>query len=178
MDVVCTVICLLNRLPSRVLNFDTLLQTLARHTHLPSVLMLPLKVFGSIAYVHLHKNMRTKLDPCVIRYVFLWYRTQKKRYWCYDLDTRRLYTTMDVIFLELKMFFTNEAPYSFLQGERLSEEKNWIPRDWLNWGILEISDTDTNNLKQHTELKHGNSESSKLKHGNSEPSELELKLNF
>ena len=65
-DVVCTAVYLLNRLPSRVLNFNTPLQTLARHIHLPSILILPPRVFGSVAYVHLPKTQRTKLDPCAV----------------------------------------------------------------------------------------------------------------
>ena len=60
-------------MPSRVLNFKTPLQALAHHVEFHSILMLPPQIFGCVVYVHLHKNQRTKLDPCVVRYIFLGY---------------------------------------------------------------------------------------------------------
>ena len=138
-DAVVTAFYLLNRMPSRVLAFNTPLQCLAHHTPLPFVLMLPPRTFGCVAYVHLHKNRRIKLDPCVVRCIFLGYATHKKGYRCYDPTTRRLYTTMDVTFLESKTFFPKQATHSSLQGEILSEEQNWV-----NWPGFE--DTSSSNL--------------------------------
>ncbi|KAK2991229.1 hypothetical protein RJ640_018312 [Escallonia rubra] len=70
-------------------------------------------------------NNRTKLDPCAVRCIFLGYATHQKGYRCYDPTTRRLYTTMDVTFLESETFFPKQATHSSLQGEILSEEPNW-----------------------------------------------------
>ena len=70
-NTVTTVVHLLNRMPSKVLGFQTPLQALAAHTPLPSVLMLPPRVFGCVAYVHIHKTQRTKLEPCARRCLFL-----------------------------------------------------------------------------------------------------------
>lgn len=56
--------------------------------------------FGCLAYVHIHKNQRTKLDPCVVRCIFLGYATHKKEYHCYHPTTKRTYVTMDVTFVE------------------------------------------------------------------------------
>ena len=120
-------------MPSHVLNYKTPLQVLASHIPLPSILMLPPKVFGSVAYVHLPKIHRTKLDPCAIKYVFLGYENQQKGYRCYDPTTRRLYTMMDVTFLESEMFFISQDTQSFLQGETRNEDQNWVSKNWINW---------------------------------------------
>ena len=70
-DAVATAVYLLNRMPSRVLDFETPLEALAHYVPLPSILMLPPRIFGCVVYVHLHKNQRTKLDPCVV-VAFFW----------------------------------------------------------------------------------------------------------
>ena len=129
-----TAVHLLNRLPSKVLNFKTPLQVLASHISLPTTLMLPPRVFGCVAYVHLHKNQRTKLDPCARRCLFLGYVVHQKSYRCYDPFIRRTYVTMDVTFLESKPFFP--APTSSLQGETQDKEQKWLHFDWPNSEIV------------------------------------------
>lgn len=83
-DAVSTVVHLLNRLPSKVLHFKTPLQVLVSHASLPTTLMLPPRVFDCVAYVHLHQNQRTKLDPCALRCIFLGYDVHQKGYKCYN----------------------------------------------------------------------------------------------
>jgi hypothetical protein len=104
------------------------------HVSLPTTLILPPRVFGCVAYVHLHKNQRTKLDPCAIRCLFLGYGVHQKGYRCYDPSARGLYVTMDVTFLESDTFFS--APNSSLQGEIQDEEQNWLHFHWKNSGIV------------------------------------------
>lgn len=123
-DAVATAVHLLNRLPTKALNFETPLQALQSHVPLPTVLMLPPRVFGCVVYVHLHKNQRTKLDPCALRCLFLGYAVRQKGYRCYDPSTRRIYVTMDVTFVESETYFST-ATNSTLQGERQGEEQNW-----------------------------------------------------
>lgn len=118
-DAVATAAYLLNRMPSKILNFRTPLQTLSGHKSLPTLLMLPPRIFGCVAFVHLHKNQRTKLDPCAVRCIFLGYALHQKGYKCFDPVTKRLYITMDVTFLESETFYT---PKSSLQGESQSGE--------------------------------------------------------
>ena len=89
---------LINRMSSKVLNFITPLQVLAIFVPLPSVLVLPSRVFGCVAFVHLHKNQRTKFDPCVLCCVFMGYGLHQKWYRCYHPHSRRMYTTMDFTF--------------------------------------------------------------------------------
>lgn len=70
-------------MPSKVLDFLTPLQVLATLEHLPSVLVLPLRVFGCVVFVYLHKNQWTKLDLCVICCIFMGYELHQKGYCCY-----------------------------------------------------------------------------------------------
>ena len=78
-DAVATAVYLISRMLTKILHFKTPLQILSTHISLPSLLMLPLRIFWCVAFVHLHKNQRTKLDPCAIRCLFLGYGLHKKR---------------------------------------------------------------------------------------------------
>ncbi|CAL9016092.1 unnamed protein product, partial [Prunus brigantina] len=124
-DAIVTAVHLINRMPSGVLTFKTPLQVLAQHKPLPSVLVLTPRIFGCVAFVHLHKNQRSKLDPCALRCVFVGYATHQKGYRCYHPHTRRTYVTLDVTFLESELFFHDPSSNSTLQGEIRSEEQNW-----------------------------------------------------
>ncbi|CAL2276208.1 unnamed protein product [Prunus armeniaca] len=124
-DAIVTAVHLINRMPSGVLTFKTPLQVLTQHRPLPSVLVLTPRIFGCVAFVHLHKNQRSKLDPCALRCVFVGYATHQKGYSCYHPPTRRTYVTLDVTFLESELFFHDPSSNSTLQGEIRSEEQNW-----------------------------------------------------
>uniref|UniRef100_A0A2N9I8R7 Integrase catalytic domain-containing protein n=1 Tax=Fagus sylvatica TaxID=28930 RepID=A0A2N9I8R7_FAGSY len=130
-DAVATVVHLLNRMPTKVLTFQTPLKVLSNHVPLPAVLMIPPRIFGCVAFVHLHKNQRTKLDPCAVRCLFLGYGLHKKEYRCFDPTTKRTYITMDVTFLESDTFFPSSASNSTLQRELRDEKQNW-------WGSEEL----------------------------------------
>ncbi|KAL6349893.1 hypothetical protein AAG906_002000 [Vitis piasezkii] len=56
---------------SKVLKFKTPLQALSTVISLPTALMLPPRVFGCVAFIHLHKNQRTKLNPYAELVVFV-----------------------------------------------------------------------------------------------------------
>ncbi|KAF5478674.1 hypothetical protein F2P56_005215 [Juglans regia] len=88
--------------------------------------MLPPRIFCCVAFVHLHKNQRTKLDPCAVRCLFLGYGSHKKGFRCYDPTTNRTYITIDVTFLESENFYSSLVPNSSLQGETHGEEPNWL----------------------------------------------------
>ena len=113
-DVVTTAVHLLNQMPSKVLDFQTPLQALSGYTLVPAILMLHPRVFRCVAYVHLHKNRRTKLDPCARHCLFLGYAFHQKGYRCYDLTSGCMYITMDVTFVETETFFPSNSPF---QGE-------------------------------------------------------------
>ncbi|KAI5418750.1 hypothetical protein KIW84_043103 [Lathyrus oleraceus] len=105
------------------------IKTLSTFVPLPTIQMLPPRVFGCVAFVHLHKNQRTKLEPCAIRCLFLGYGVHQKGHRCYDPITRRIYVTMDVRFLEFDHFYSSVSPNSSLQGETPEEESNWSTFD-------------------------------------------------
>jgi hypothetical protein len=128
-DAVATAVHLLNWMPSKVLDFQSPLQTLSQYVPLPTMLMLPPRVFGCVAFVHLHKNQRTKLDPCAVRCLFLGYAFHQKAYHYYDPVHRHYYMTMDVTFLEFEPFFPSPISNSSLQGETTDEETNWLGLD-------------------------------------------------
>ncbi|RVX08193.1 Retrovirus-related Pol polyprotein from transposon TNT 1-94 [Vitis vinifera] len=83
-------------------------------TFAPTVPNLPPRVFGCVAFVHLHKHQRTKLTSHALQCVFVGYALHKKGYRCYHPPTRQMYITMDVVFHEDSMYFSSESE---LQGE-------------------------------------------------------------
>jgi hypothetical protein len=111
-------IYVINRTPTRVNDFKTPLQMLSSHVQIPSVLNLIPKVFGCVVYVHIQKNLRSKLEPCAQKCVFLGFGTNQKGYKYYNPNTKKFFTTMDVTFLEEEYFFQTETP---IQGENRVE---------------------------------------------------------
>ncbi|RVW84526.1 Retrovirus-related Pol polyprotein from transposon TNT 1-94 [Vitis vinifera] len=104
---------LINRVPSSSINFQTPLQALTNAVVAPTVPNLPPRVFGCVAFVHLHKHQRTKLTSHALQCVFVGYALHKKGYRCYHPPTRQMYITMDVVFHEDSMYFSSESE---LQG--------------------------------------------------------------
>ena len=70
MDALIYAVYLLNRLPLRVLDFQTPMQVLTHHLSTSSMLTLSPKVFGCVIYVHLHQNQRSWTP--VLSAVSLW----------------------------------------------------------------------------------------------------------
>ncbi|RVW49190.1 Retrovirus-related Pol polyprotein from transposon TNT 1-94 [Vitis vinifera] len=105
---------LINRVPSSSINFQTPLQALTNVVVAPTIPNLPPRVFGCVAFVHLHKHQRTKLTSHALQCVFVGYALHKKGYRCYHPPTRQMYITMDVVFHEDSMYFSSESE---LQGE-------------------------------------------------------------
>ena len=97
-EAIATATYLTNRLPTKILKFQTPLATLNNFTHVPSSHSLPPRIFGCVVYVHLSSRVRTKFEPRAVRCVFLGYGTTQKGYRCYDPVHHRLYTTMDCDF--------------------------------------------------------------------------------
>ncbi|WJZ84536.1 hypothetical protein VitviT2T_004136 [Vitis vinifera] len=105
---------LINWVPSSSINFQTPLQALTNAVVAPTVPNLPPRVFGCVAFVHLHKHQRTKLTSHALQCVFVGYALHKKGYRCYHPPTRQMYITMDVVCHEDSMYFSSESE---LQGE-------------------------------------------------------------
>lgn len=70
---------LINRMPSRVLKYETPLQVLKNCFPTSRITMnIPFKVFGCVCYVYISNVFRSTLDPKTEKYVFLSYASNKK----------------------------------------------------------------------------------------------------
>ncbi|BFG20494.1 hypothetical protein CerSpe_067680 [Prunus speciosa] len=114
---------LINRTPSRVLDFKTPHDVFGDYVSPVSISKLPPKVFGCVAYVHVYSHQRSKLDPCALRCVFIGYSSAQKGYKCYHSPTQKVHVTLDVIFHEEVPYYV--SPSSSIQGERGSDLKNF-----------------------------------------------------
>ncbi|XP_059590838.1 retrovirus-related Pol polyprotein from transposon RE1 isoform X3 [Vitis vinifera] len=122
-EAILTATYLINRMPSRVLTFQSPRQLFLKqfpHTHAASS-DLPLKVFGCTAFVHVYSQNRSKFAPRANKCIFLGYSPTQKGYKCYSPTNKRFYTTMDVSFFEHVFFY----PKSHVQGESMNEHHVW-----------------------------------------------------
>ena len=105
-DALLTTGYLINRLPSKVLNFQSPHEKLV--SLFPSALFfsnLPLKVFGCVAFVHnVPENLGT-LEPRATKCMFLGYSMSHKGYRCYCPSSRKLFISRDVSFNETIPFY-------------------------------------------------------------------------
>lgn len=80
---------LINRLPSKILNFYSPIQLLTRF--FPDLHILSgwkPKIFGCVAFVHIHGPHRSKLDPQALKCIFVAYSSTQKGYRCYHSPTK------------------------------------------------------------------------------------------
>ncbi|KAM2707578.1 hypothetical protein EV1_036542 [Malus domestica] len=128
-EAVTYAVYVINRMPSRVVEFRTPLQVLTEHVPVVSTNTLTPRVFGCVAYVHIHKIHRSKLDPCALWCVFVGFASQQKGYKCYHPETRHMYVTMDVTFSESEYFYSSIPSHSDHQGENTSGDQ--VDLGWL-----------------------------------------------
>ena len=83
---------LINRLPSRVLQFKSPLEVLQKQP--PN--LSHLRVFGCTYFVHIQNLHRDKLDPRAAKCVFLGYSSTHKGYKCYHPPSKKLLISRDV----------------------------------------------------------------------------------
>lgn len=79
---------------------------------------IPLEVFGCTAFVHIHSQYRSKLEPKLIKCIFLGYTPNQKGYKYYFPSNKWFYTSVDVTFFESEPLY----PKSGIQGEREQQE--------------------------------------------------------
>ena len=87
-----------------------------------------LRTFGCVAYAHIPKDERHKLDPKARKCVLLGYGTETKGYRLYDPDRARVFHSRDVVFDEARMGIEKEPDREeqkerYIEIEHLSEEE-------------------------------------------------------
>ena len=109
-DAILTACFLINRQPSKVLNFNTPLSCLRQsYPKSRSFSELELRVFGCKAFVHNFSPSKSKLDPRSLECVFLGYSSTQKGYCCYCPSTKKYYVSHDVSFFENQSFFPTNS---------------------------------------------------------------------
>ena len=126
-DAIHTAVFLINRMPSRVLQFQTPIQTLSHYHSLPSLLHIPPKLFGFVCYVHVHPQNRDKLDSRAIKCMFIGYSATHKGYRCYYPPNGKFFVSMDVTFREQEAYFSEGDSATPLQGEMGNREEEQLP---------------------------------------------------
>ena len=93
---VLTAAYLINRLPSRVLEYQFPLEVLqGKRPDLSH-----LRIFGCVSFVHLSEaQQHDKLDPRAVKCIFLGYSQTQKGYKCYDPAGKKFYVSRDVRFV-------------------------------------------------------------------------------
>ena len=117
---------MINRVLSSSIDFQTPLQALTNVVVAPTITNLPPRVFGYVAFVHLHKQQHTKLTSRALQCVFVGYALHKKEYRCYHPPIRRMFVTMDVVFHEDSMYFS----YEFELQEEYQKEIQTLDYDY------------------------------------------------
>lgn len=150
-DAILTSAHLINRLPSRSLNFKKPMSILQMQYPFFKPHTLPLKTFGCTAFVHVHEHQRSKLDPRAVRTVFVGYSPTQKGYKCVCPQTKKVFVSSDVTFFENTPYFSSAS----IQGEKTNESNFWnslsipLPTEPLhvtqNPGINLSSPNSTNN---------------------------------
>ncbi|CAN1845085.1 Retrovirus-related Pol polyprotein from transposon TNT 1-94, partial [Linum perenne] len=108
-EAVLTATYLINRMPSKVLQFQPPRQLLlSLYPQLTSISSdLPPRIFGCTVFVHINPSHRTKLDPRAHKCVFIGYSPHQKGYKCYSPVTRQIFYTRDVTFFESQPYFSH-----------------------------------------------------------------------
>ncbi|RDY03703.1 hypothetical protein CR513_12680, partial [Mucuna pruriens] len=80
-EAILTTTYLINRLPTHILNdISPIKHMLSFFPNTPLMLSLPSRVFGCFAFVHSRNPLRGKLDPRVVKCVFIGYPSNKNKF--------------------------------------------------------------------------------------------------
>jgi hypothetical protein len=108
-QVVLTAAQLINRMPSRILDWKSPCEMLKDDNGE----IIPLKVFGCVCFVRDNRPTVGKLDPRAVKCVFLGYSATQKEYVCWSPGERQLLVSLDVTFHESKSYFHSRVDPPF-----------------------------------------------------------------
>jgi hypothetical protein len=106
---VLTATYLINRMPSRVLDWKSPIEMLKGKNGD----VLPLKTFGCVCFVQNNRPNVGKMDPKAVKCVFVGYSATQKGYVCWSPIKRRLFVSMDVTFRELEPYYSTQVASPF-----------------------------------------------------------------
>ena len=101
-EAISTVVYIMNRTPTEAVEYVTPQEKFTGK----KLDLSHLKVFGSIAYVHVPDELRTKLDPKAKKCIFIGYSLEQKGYKCYNPLTQKLQVSKDVVFDEMANWYS------------------------------------------------------------------------
>lgn len=158
---------LLNRTPSKVLDFKTPLQKLRDLTGIQISDGLKPRIFGCTTYVHQNVG---NLEPRSVRCMFLGYADAKKGYICFDLIQNKVHVMRDVAFHETIPYFGHECS---LQGEKNEEVKTHDFHELSMFFDEEEGECGNYEIQIDVDTPSTNSEPEPSTNGNHENHELE-----
>lgn len=100
-EAVMTAAYLINRMPSRMLDYKTPIECLKGETSY----VVPPKVFGCVCFVKDYRPSVGKLDSRALKCVFVGYSGKQKGYKCWCPSERRMFVSMDVVFRENEPYY-------------------------------------------------------------------------
>jgi hypothetical protein len=123
------------------------------------------RVFGCITYVHVPNEKRSKLDPKVEKCIFIGYSLEQKGYRCFNLSTRTLQVSRDVVFNEMVSWY---PPLKIVEDgkarngdvpSKVEQESQLIsgPQESL---ISGLSSTPWKGILRFSNIVHGSSQTS------------------
>jgi len=121
-ETIKSVVYIINRVPFRVINFQTPHQKLQSFFDTPHHPNLEPRTFGYTVYIHIPKVLPNKLDPCAQCCVFIGYSNFQKGYRCYCPQTRKLHVSLDFSFRETTPYYLVVDLGSPLQEENVYAE--------------------------------------------------------
>jgi hypothetical protein len=71
--------------------------------------ILPLKTFGCVCFVQDNRPNVGKLNPRVVKCIFVGYSGTQKGYVCWSFVEKRLFVSMNVTFREFELYYSSKA---------------------------------------------------------------------
>jgi hypothetical protein len=106
---VLTATYLINKMPSRVLDWKSPIEMLKGKDED----VVSLKIFGCVCFLQDNKLNVGKLDPKVVKCVFVGYSAIQKGYVCWSSIEGRLFVSMDFTFRELEPYYSTQVASPF-----------------------------------------------------------------